>query len=232
MKITKLLVLALLSVVTISNITPVTTQADNDDVRAQKVTNITVSDSEITVGEEFELKAILSPVYADDDDLNWKIVGKKGIIKFEDEDRDDDEAEFIAVKAGTTKVRCSINGKAKKYSKTITITVKKAPKSKQKISIVGNKTITVEIGDDFELKVKKTSNVKNKYLKWNIGNSKIVRFDLDDDYDDDDGKEVELNAIKIGKTTVTCTNSKTGQKITYTVNVVADDDYYDDDWDD
>lgn len=195
-----------------------------DDVKPQKVTKITSSVKNITVGTTFELKARLSPVDADEDMLVWSIVGNKGIIRFDDDDRNDDEVEFKALKAGTTKVRCAIRGKGKKYAKTFTITVKKA---NYNISRVGKKNVTVELGDDFELEVKKTSALKDKYVKWSIKNTKIVDFD-DDRY----GDEVELEARKIGKTTVTCKNLKNNKTITFTVQVVADDDDDDDYGDD
>ena len=224
MKKNRLMAIILLTALTITCLTPSVINADND-VPAQKVTKIVASTNTITVGQEFDLKAYLSPTYADDDNLVWKIVGKKGIIRFDDDDRDDDEAEFKALKAGKTKVRCSILGKGKKYSKTITITVKKAKKATGKITRVGAKNVVVEYDDDFELKVKKSASVSEGNLKWTIKNTNILRFDDGDRY----GKEVDLEAIKVGTTTVTCKNTKTKQTITYTVKVVPDTD---DDWDD
>lgn len=199
--------------------------ADDDDIKPAKVTKITSSKKTIYVGDTFELKAKLSPADSDEDYLKWSITGKKGIIKFDDDDRDDDEVEFKAVKAGTTKVRCSIKGKGKKYSKTFSITVKKA---NYNFSRIGKKQVTVEKGDDFELKVKKSSGLKNKHLKWSIKKTSIVDFDDDDRY----GDEIELDAKKIGKTTITCKNLKTKKTIKFTVQVIADDDSDDDNDDD
>lgn len=221
----KLLTLVLATAMTITAIAP-TVWAD-DDVPAQKVKRIVAEATTVTIGKEFDLKAIVSPTDADDDNLVWKIVGKKGIIKFDDDDRNDDETEFIALKAGKTKVRCSIKGKGKKYSKTITITVKKAKKATGKITRIGAKTIKVEHDDDFELKVKKAAAISERNLKWTIKNTSIVRFDDDDDRY---GKDADFEAVKVGKTTIICKNTKTNQKVTYTIIVVNDDD--DDDLDD
>lgn len=202
-------------------------KADDDDDRAERVVKIVSSKDTIRVGMEFELEAITSPD-DDDDNLRWTIIGKKGIIHFDDDDRDDDEAEFKALKAGTTKVRCSINGKSKKYSKTFTVKVKKAKKSASKISRVGKKVRRVEVDDDFELKVKKSKGLSERHLKWSINNRSIVDFDDDDRTDD----EIELEARKVGKTTITCKNTKTGKSITYIIHVVRDNDDDDDDDDD
>lgn len=197
--------------------------ADNDNVRPRKVTKIASSRKTIRVGDEFELKARLSPSTADDDYLRWSIVGRKGVIRFDDNCNGDDEAEFRAVKAGTTKVRCSVSGRARKYSKTFTVTVKKK-KADYSIKRIGGKTITVAKGDDFDLEVKKSSALKNSQLKWTVKNTKYVGYD-DSRYGDD----IELIAKKVGKTTVTCKNLKTKQTITYTVQVVDYGDYDDDD---
>ncbi len=215
----KLLALLLTLVITISGI--VIISAD-DDVKPRKIAKIIISDKEITVGEEFELKAITRPGDADDDYLRWKIIEKKGIIRFDD-DNDDDEIELVALKEGTTKVRCQIKGKGTKGSKTISITVNKADKSK--IHKKGKLKKTVEVGDDFELEVKKSKGLKDRYLKWSIKNKKIVRFDDDGRH----GDEAEFKAQKIGKTTITCTNIKTNQKIKFTIIVVPEHDDDDDD---
>jgi len=225
-KITKKLLVFMLLFATFTT-SAITVNADNDDIRPSKIMKIICTDSSIKVGDEFELKARTNPYDADDDYLRWSIVGKKGIVRFEDIDNNDDEVEFVALKAGTTKIRCSIKGKSKKYSKTIKIKVKKAEKSK-KISRIGAKTITVEAGDDFDLEVKKGKGVKERDLKWSIKNTSIV--DFDDDYNDRQGDDVDLYALKAGTTVVTCKNTKTGTVIRYTVKVVNYD--VDDDDDD
>lgn len=222
MKKSKLFIAMLLTaIMTISSFTAVPVLAD-DDVKPRKV-KIVQSKKTVYRGTSFEVKARTTPRDADDDYLRWSIVGKKGIIKFDDDDRNDDEAEFKALKVGTTKVRCRIAG-TKRYS-DITITVKKPV---YKFSRIGRASRRVEAGDDFELKVKKSGGTKDNHLKWYIKNTRIVRFDDDDRTDD----EIELEARRPGKTTVTCKNLKTKKTITYTITVVPDRDYDDDDDDD
>lgn len=185
-----------------------------DGPMPKKVTKITSSLKTIYVGNEFELKAKMSPYYADDDNLRWSIVGKKGIIRFEDHDRDGDEIEFKALKAGTTKVRCSVVGKSAKYSKTFTVTVKKPT---YKLTRISPKNVTVAIGDDRDLEVKVAGKLNDRYLKWTIKNTKILRFEDNDRYGDD----VEVQGIRTGKTTVTCQNLKTKKSVSFTVTVVT-----------
>lgn len=218
-KIAKRFVL-LLAITTIALPNGTFVNADEDDRKPEKVVKITCSDRTLRVGSEFELYAQTSPYDADDDSLVWSIVGKKGIIRFDDDDRNDDEAEFVALKTGTTKVRCSIRGKGKKYSKTYTVKVKKNSGS-SKISRVGAKIRRVECDDDFELKVKKSRGLSDKYLKWTIADKSIVDFEDNDRTDN----EVEFEALRVGKTTVTCKNTKTGKTVRFTVQVVPD---YDD----
>ena len=95
----------------------------------------------------------------------------------------------------------------------------------------------MEVGDYFELRVKRSGGLSDNDLKWSIKNRNIVRFD-DNDITDD---EVELDARRTGTTTVSCYNRKTKKTITYTIRVVPDrdddrddddDDDDDDDWDD
>ncbi len=200
----------------------ISTKADYDHIKPKKVTKIISNDNNIQVGEEFELRATTSPRQANDDLLRWSIIGKKGIIRFEDNDRDGDEAEFVALKAGTTKVRCSIVKKGKKYSQTFSVKVKKTTKAST-ISRVGTAKKTVGIGTDFDLEVKKSKGLYDKYLRWSIADKTIVDFEDNETRDD----EVELIALKKGTTTVTCTNTKTGKTVKYTI-VVAEG-YYDDD---
>lgn len=170
----------------------------------------------VTAGNKFELRATLSPINADDDQLVWSIVKGKKVISFtEDDDRyGDDEVEFKAIKAGTAKVCCKIKGTNKKAYATIT--VKAAPKGT--ITRVGKKNRTVEVGDDFELKVKKSVDIKNKYLKWSISNQKVVTFDDGNRY----GNEVEFRAKKLGTATITCKNTRTQKKVKFKITVIND----------
>ena len=85
----------------------------------------------------------------------------------------------------------------------------------KKIAKVGDLAKTVRTGNEFELEVKKGSKVKDSNLWWSIGNTSIVKFDDSDRSDD----EIELRAVKAGKTKVYCKNKLTGGKIVYTITV-------------
>lgn len=125
--------------------------------------------------------------------------------------------EFIALKAGTTKVRCSVVGKSAGYSKTFTVIIKKPT---YKLTKISPKNITLAIGDDQDLEVRVAGKLKDRYLKWTIKNPKILRFEDNDRYGDD----VEVQGLRTGKTTVTCQNLKTKKTVSFTVTVVNE--YY------
>ena len=187
-----------------------------DDVKPKTVSVIPKSIS-VEVGKEFELKAKMTPRGADEDFLVWSIVKGKNVIAFDDDRYGDDEVEFKALKKGTAKVKVRIKGTKKVAYATITVKEKKVSGT---IKRVGAKKRTVEVGDDFELEVKKSAGVKDKHLKWTISNRKIVKFDDGDKY----GDEVEFEARRTGKVTITCTNTKTKKKVVYKITVVRDDD--------
>ncbi len=194
------------------------------DVKPRKV-NITRSSKTLYVGGTYEIKTRTSPSDSDDDYLYWSIVSGKNVVRFTDRDRYDDDIKIKALKPGTAKIRCRIRG-TKKYD-TITIKVIRK-KYTYAFYRVGKTTRTVEVGDDFELKVKKTSGLKDNDLKWSIKNKNILRFD-DRDITDD---EVELKARRTGTTYVTCYNKKTKKKINYKIKVIRERDDDDDDDDD
>lgn len=172
---------------------------------------MTVSAKTVYVGDKFELKAKMTPAKAEDDYLCWSITGNAGIVKFTDKDLNDDEVELKALKAGSTKIECRIKGTD--IAVYTTVTVKKPT---YKFSRVGSASKTVTVGTEFELKVKKSGGLKDNDLKWSIKDTSILKF-TDKDITDD---EVELKAKKAGTTTVTCTNLKTKQTVTYTIKVV------------
>lgn len=213
----------LLITLILSMIFAITSYAGNDP-KPKKIARVGKATVTVNAGQEFELKVKMTPKNAEDDFLRWKIVKGSNVVRFDDDDRTDDEIELKALKAGTAKIRCQIKGTSKKVD--FTIKVKKVQAAEKKISAKGSLKKTVEVGDDFDLEVKKYSGLKNKHLKWTIKDTKILRFDEGDNK----GKEVELKARKTGKTTVTCTNTQTKQKITFTITVVPDydDDRYDD----
>lgn len=189
-----------------------------------KPDRVTIAKASMTVapGKEFEIKATMSPRNAEDEYLRWEILSGKDVIHFDDDDRNDDEIEFKALKEGTASVRCYVKGKDKtKYGDTIKISVQK--KNDYTFQSYGKLSKTVEVDDDLELKVKKGSSIKEKQLKWTIANKKLLRFEDGDNT----GKEVELEARRPGTTEVTCTytdSNGTKKSVTYTVKVIPERD--------
>lgn len=194
-------------------------------IKPQKV-RITPAVKTVSVGSRFKVKAKIAPSKADDDYLRWSIVGKKGIVRFADNDLKDDDVELAALKAGTTKLRCSIQGTSKKAYVTI-----KVKKPSYGIAMVGKKARTAEAGDSLELKVKRLGGTKKADLRWSIKNKSVAAFA--DENKAGDG--MKLRALKAGTATVTCTDVKSKKKVTFTVKVTpgtSDDDYEDDDYGD
>ncbi len=174
--------------------------------------NITRSSKTMYVGSTYEISTKTTPSESDEDYLYWSIVSGKNVVRFAERERYDDDIKIKALKTGTAKIRCRIKG-TNRYD-TITIKVIRK-KYSYAFYRVGKTTRTVEVGDDFELKVKKTTGLKDNDLKWSIQNSKILRFE-DRDVTDD---EVELEARRAGTTYVTCYNKKTKTKLTYKIKV-------------
>lgn len=165
----------------------------------------------VYIGDEVKLS-----VKADGDDnyLSWTKSGSS--LAFEDNDRNDDDIELHAVKTGTTKVTCKIKGTTKKVTYTVNVKTRKYNSADQKISRKGAATVTIRVGQDRDLEVKKAKGVKDNYLKWSIADKTIVRFDDDDIFDD----EVEIQGRKKGTTTVTCKHLLTKATVKFKVRVV------------
>lgn len=161
------------------------------------------------VGSTFELEAKI-PKKSDDSYLRWSIVGTEGIIKITSKDTHDDEVDFKALKAGTTKVKCYVTGTS--IASYATITVKEPT---YKIARVGASSQTYYVGDKFELEVTRSGGTKDSHLKWTIKDTSIVKFAEKSVT----GDEIELKAKAAGTTTVTCTNSKTKKTISYKITV-------------
>ena len=181
------------------------------------------SSKTVAQGKKFELKARTTPYDAEDDYICWEIVSGEDYVMFEDYDQTGDDMDFIAVRPGTATIRCYVYGKNKTTSgDTITITVTRA-KSDYSLKRADAPVKYEEVWDDFDLEVKAGRSIKNSDLKWEISDSSILSFATRIKT----GREVEFYAKKIGTTKVTCsyTNGKGEKKtVTYTVNVVADDD--------
>lgn len=204
--------LVLLAVVIASAVWVVPVRAE----RKVKPTSISaVGSKTVTVskGEKFELEVRMNPSKAEDDYLTWSIVSGKGVVRFEDYDLHDDEVDLWAVKSGTAKVRCKIRGTKK--SVTFTVKVKKSS-TKTTIKAVGSKSRTFRAGQEFELKVRASSNVDDDDLRWKVeSGKKVVRIDDDDPFDD----EMEFIALKEGTAKISCTVRGTKKKVTFKITV-------------
>ena len=188
-----------------------------------KKVSIAQSAKKVSQGKEFEIRAKVTPIDAEDDYIRWEIISGKKYVKFEDRDRTGDEMDFIAVKPGKAKIRCYVYGKNKdRYGDTIKVSVTEAKKDYSLLKS-GASVKYEEVWDDFDLEVKKGDSIKENQLKWKISNPDIVDFANWKKT----GHEVDFYAKKCGTTKITCsyTNSKGEKKsVVYTVKVVADDD--------
>ena len=188
-----------------------------------KKVSIAQSAKKVSQGKEFEIRAKVTPIDAEDDYIRWEIISGKKYVKFEDRDRTGDEMDFIAVKPGKAKIRCYVYGKNKeRYGDTIKVSVTEAKKD-YSLRKSGASVKYEEVWDDFDLEVKKGDSIKENQLKWKISNPDIVDFANWKKT----GHEVDFYAKKCGTTKITCsyTNSKGEKKsVVYTVKVVADDD--------
>lgn len=159
-------------------------------------------------GDDFELE-VRKGKNVKDDNIKWTIANTS-IVKFDDDDRTDDEIELRAVKVGTTKVTANNLLTGGKIVYTVTV---KEPT--YKIARVGAKDRTVRVGNEFELEVKKLGGVKDSNLYWTTSNAAIVKV-VDDDRSDE---SIDLKAVKVGTAKITCKNKYTGGKIVYNVTV-------------
>lgn len=207
-KMTRLLAVALSAVLIAGGILPVSVEA-----ASVTLSRVGKKERSVTVGKEFELEVKKSGKLSDKK-IKWSI-GDTSIVKFDDDDRYGDDIDLKAVKAGTTTVKAKNldSGKSVSYK----ITVKKA-KADYTIKKVGSTSKTVEVDDDIELEVKKGASLKESQIKWSISDTSILRFEDGDNK----GSEVEVEARKKGTTKVTAKNTKTGEKIVYTIKVVPE----------
>lgn len=208
--------LLLTLVLTFSALLGPVAHADYDWIRPKTISAVGKKTLTMQVGEEKDLRIRMNPLHADDDFLRWKIVSGKKYVRFKDYDRSDDSIEIVAKKAGTAKVCCYINGKSDKKV-NFTVKVKKSAGKKATIAARGSKIRYEEVYDDFDLEVKKLGTVSGKNLKWTIADREIA--DFDSPYATK-GVEVDFVAKKVGTTTITCTNTVTSEKITFTVKIV------------
>ena len=201
-KTTRFLALVLSAVVAAGSFAPVAEAASNT------ISRVGNKERSVYVGKEFELSVKKNGNFSDNK-IKWTI-GDTSIVKFDDDDRYDDEIELKAVKKGTTKVTANNLNTGGKIVYTVTV-----KKSSNTISRVGNKERSYKEGKEFELSVKKNGNFSDNKIYWTIGDTSIVKFDDNDRYDND----VDLKAVKAGTTKVRARNLYTGGEIVYTITV-------------
>lgn len=179
------------------------------------ISRVGSSSKTVYKGKDFELAVKLGGAISANK-VKWTI-GNTSIVGYDDDDRYDNDMEFYARKEGTTKITASnlITGGKIVY----TVTVKQP--AGYGIKRVGNASKTVELGDDIELNVSKGSALKSSQIEWSIVDPSVLRFDEGDN----NGAEVELEALKVGTTKVYAKNLYSGAKVAYSVTVVPD---YDD----
>lgn len=205
----RLLALALAAVVATGSLAAVPADAYTDSSLGSKlIGRVGSSTKSVSKGSEFDLE-VRKGTKVRENDIKWTI-GNTSVVKFDDDDRYDDEIELKAVGTGTTKVTANnlLTGGKIAY----TVTVKNSGKT---ISRIGNANRTVDEGDEFELEVRKNGGIQDKDLYWYTSDSDIVRVDDDDRTDE----EIELRAVSPGKATITCKNQITGGKVYYYVTV-------------
>jgi phage-related protein len=159
-------------------------------------------------GNDFELE-VRKGKKVKDNNIKWSI-GNTSIVKFDDNDRTDDEIELRAIKAGTTKVTAKNLLTGGKIVYTVKV---KSPS--YTISRVGEASRTARVGNSFELKVRKNGGISDSYLYWTTSNKNIVKV-VDNDRSDE---EIALKAVAPGTAKITCKNKYTGGKVVYTVTV-------------
>lgn len=231
----RLSAISLIALMVITMLSPVSAGAKQTTV--VKPTKVAPVAKKVSVkeGDVFELKAKMTPSFAEDDYLVWSIKKGKGVIVFKDNDRTGDDADFIAKKKGSAKVVVKIKGTKKKAVFLVTVNDKSGIVTTKEGKIKAADTLnqTEEIGDEFDLEVKKIGDVSASDLKWSVENTSIAKLSPDSGT----GFEAEFIALKEGTTKITCTYTVTNQKVVYTVKVVPyeedeDDDEEDDDYDD
>lgn len=205
----KILALALATAVAAGSlgVAPVEAYTDSN-LGSNKIAKVGSSTKTVYKGSDLDLE-VRKGIKMKDGDIKWSISNTK-ILRFDDDDRYDDEIEVRALKTGTAKV----TAKNLKTGGKIVYTVK-VKASKNTASRVGAASRTVKAGNEFELKVKKNGNYSDNNLYWSTSNSKVVKIADDDRYDND----IELRAVKAGTAKITCENLLTGGKMVYKVTV-------------
>lgn len=174
------------------------------------ISRVGSKDRTVKAGQYFELE-VREGRALNDNDIKWTS-SNTDIVKYAESDRYDDEMEFKALKKGSVKITAKNLETGGKIVYNITV---KSNSKKYTISRVGEKNRTVKDGQEFELRVSRSSGMSENDIKWTSSNTSVVRYDDDDRYDN----EMEFQAVKPGKSTITATNLTTGGKIYYYVTV-------------
>ena len=202
-KITRFLAIALSAAVAAGSIVPVTAKAASNTI--SRVGN---KERSTYVGAEFELSVKKNGSFSDNK-IHWTIADTS-IVKYDDDDRYDNDIELRAVKKGTTKITAKNLNTGGKIVYTVTV-----KKSSNTISRVGEAKRSVNAGKEFELSVKKNGSFSDNEIYWTIADTSIVKYADDERYNN----EIELKAVKAGTTKVTAKNLITGGKLVYTITV-------------
>jgi phage-related protein len=207
----RLLAIALSAVLAVSGIAvfPQSAEAYTDSSLGSKlIGRVGSSNKSFYKGSDFELE-VRKGKSVKENNIKWSIENT-AIVKFDDDDRTDDEIELRAVKVGTTKVTAKNLLTGGKIVYTV-----KVKNPSYTISRVGEASRTVRVGNEFELKVRKNGGISDSHLYWTTSNKNIVKV-ADNDRSDD---EIDLKAVAPGTAKITCKNKYTGGKIVYTVTV-------------
>lgn len=180
-----------------------------------KLTRIGSASRTVNNGVGFELGVKLGTGLTEND-VKWTI-SDTSILGYGDDDRYDNDMEFYAKKAGTTK----ISAKNLKSGGSLIYTIKVKQPASYSIYMVGASTKTVEQGDDIELKVTKGASLSNDQIQWSASNSSALVFE--DGIKT--GTQVEVQALKVGTYKVYAKNLYKNGQLAYTVKVISD---YDD----
>ena len=169
----RLLALALATAVAAGSLGVVPAEAYTDsDLGANKIGRVGSATKTVYIGGELDLE-VRKGVKMKDSKIKWSI-GNTSILRFDDDDRYDDEIEVRALKTGTTKVTAKNLVTGGKIVYTV-----KVKASKNTISRVGNKDRNVTAGNELELRVKKNGNFSDSNLYWTTSNSKVVKIVVD-----------------------------------------------------
>lgn len=179
---------------------------------ACKLVRVGSASRTVNKGAEFDLGVKLSGAITENNVL-WTI-SDTSIVGYGDDDRYDNDMEFYAKKAGTTK----ISAKNLKTGGSLIYTIKVKEPANYSIYMVGAATKTVEVGDDIELKVTKGASLSNDQIEWYASNSSALRFE--DGITS--GPQVEVEALKTGTYKVYAKNLYKNGQLAYTIKVIPD----------